>query len=329
MAKMKNRLIKIGILKKKQQLGGPQIFLKRLADSITVQKLAEIRNAYYPFFNVGLYNSVARNIYSKKYVLRLDGIYFDIKNKGGDSNKLNQPIFSSIALSSGIIFQSNFSKKLVESFYGKINKPFEIIINGAPRINNNENTTMEFDLPKDKIIFVASASWRRFKRLKEIVEIFLEVKSKYSDVALVVLGNNIDYQVHDDSIKYLNEIPHSKIMQIYQKCDIMLHLAWIDNCPNTVVEALSAGVPVICSNQGGTREIIELTNGGIISETDVNFKFEPVDLYNPPEINYNAVLRDIDSMINNLELYKSNISKKQIMIDYVAKKYVDYLTSIK
>ena len=62
----------------------------------------------------------------------------------------------------------------------------------------------------------------------------------------------------------------------------MIHLAWLDHCPNVVVEALSRGCPVICTDSGGTSELVG-RNGIVIPET-VRYNFELLDYDNPPPL---------------------------------------------
>ena len=65
---------------------------------------------------------------------RLDGIYF---NTDQDYNSQNAPILNTYKNAYGVIFQSNFSKKLVTSFFGEHSNSV-VIHNGADldRINN-------------------------------------------------------------------------------------------------------------------------------------------------------------------------------------------------
>jgi glycosyltransferase involved in cell wall biosynthesis len=63
----------------------------------------------------------------------------------------------------------------------------------------------------------------------------------------------------------------------------MLHLAWLDHCPNVVVEALAQGCPVICSSEGGTRELVERA-GGIVVPDAKPYSFDLVDYDNPPRV---------------------------------------------
>ena len=98
---------------------GPKIFIKRLKDSIIKNKLAIATNTYHPFYDIGIFSVLDKNYYFKDYVLRVDGIYIDLFNYVGDSKKLNNKIFDKISNAKGIVFISEFSKKIVEKFYRK------------------------------------------------------------------------------------------------------------------------------------------------------------------------------------------------------------------
>ena len=67
----------------------------------------------------------------------------------------------------------------------------------------------------------------------------------------------------------------------------MLHTAWLDHCPNTVVESLSQGTPVICSEHGGTKELIQ--EFGIILKESQEYNFELTDYDNPPRIDVTQI----------------------------------------
>jgi glycosyltransferase involved in cell wall biosynthesis len=67
----------------------------------------------------------------------------------------------------------------------------------------------------------------------------------------------------------------------------MFHLAWLDHCPNTVVESLSVGTPVICSEDGGTSEIVG--SYGLVLHEDTKYNYELKDYNSPPYINVSQV----------------------------------------
>ena len=82
------------------------------------------------------------------------------------------------------------------------------------------------------------------------------------------------------------------LLSLYKRSKKFIHLAYLDHCPNVVVDAQAAGCEIICSSTGGTHEIVN--NGTIVNESEWDLK--PCKLYNPPEINfYNTILVNKES----------------------------------
>jgi glycosyltransferase involved in cell wall biosynthesis len=73
-------------------------------------------------------------------------------------------------------------------------------------------------------------------------------------------------------------------LALYKTSDYMIHLAWLDHCPNVIVEALSQGCPVICTDSGGTKEIVK-DNGIVILET-TPYNFELLDYDKPHTLRF-------------------------------------------
>ena len=87
----------------------------------------------------------------------------------------------------------------------------------------------------------------------------------------------------DNRIVLMGELDYMSLLSLYKRSSTFVHLAYLDHCPNVVVDAQAAGCIIICSSTGGTSEIVE--NGTIVIEEEWNFK--PCKLYNPPEIKFN------------------------------------------
>lgn len=59
------------------------------------------------------------------------------------------------------------------------------------------------------------------------------------------------------------------LARFYQASDIYMHLAKADTFPNTILEAMSCGLPVIATGVGGIPELVEdNVNGFLIQSTD-------------------------------------------------------------
>ena len=95
--------------------GGPNIFSTRLKDELESRGNAFVQN---PFLEQGKFTNLCAiagpYFNSANNVLRLDNLYFDSNNPGCD--RLNNPIFHCYKQFDHVIFQSDFSRKIYESF---------------------------------------------------------------------------------------------------------------------------------------------------------------------------------------------------------------------
>ncbi len=60
--------------------------------------------------------------------------------------------------------------------------------------------------------------------------------------------------------------------KIYKKIDILFLTSPIENCPFTILEAKSYGVPVLSISKGGVKEIIKNNDDGIILKSNSDYK---------------------------------------------------------
>ena len=83
-------------------------------------------------------------------------------------------------------------------------------------------------------------------------------------------------------------------------------------------------MPVLCTNLGGTRELVEMTNSGIVVDADKIKKLDKYDLWNPPEPNKQKISDGISKIIKNKNKIQNEFFDP-INIDKVAKKYSDFI----
>jgi|14BtaG_2_1085337.scaffolds.fasta_scaffold01051_15 glycosyltransferase involved in cell wall biosynthesis len=234
-------------------------------------------------------------------VLRLDGLYFDSESSNND--QMNSGIFKSFDQADHIVYQSQFSKDMYHSFYGRKDPSQESIIhNGLDQeefLSNVKPVKLSDPVfSKYGKICVASASWRRHKRLEETIEAFKDPKLK--NVLLIALGGMSyikDKSSIPDNVLLTPLLKPEQTASIYCMADAMIHLAWLDWCPNTVVEGLSCGAPVLCSHNGGTKELVK--DNGVVVQLEEDYEIGVrVPLYNPPKVDTNII---VDGILEVLE----------------------------
>lgn len=72
----------------------------------------------------------------------------------------------------------------------------------------------------------------------------------------------------------------------YWASDVLVHTSLSEGCPNTVLEAMACGIPVVCTNIGGTRDIVRDGETGLLAPArDSEALKANVELiYNDPSI---------------------------------------------
>jgi glycosyltransferase involved in cell wall biosynthesis len=244
-----------------------------------------------------------------KMILRLDGIYF---NAGFDCEKMNYNIKKSYENASGVVFQTEFNKNLIFKWFGE-HSNYQIINNGADLLTTKEIVLDQEIVKKFKKfdkVWSCAANWHSFKRLEANIRYFLEFSNEND--CLIVAGNNPDYFIDNPKIFYVGDLPTHKLYTVYKITDYFIHLAYLDHCPNVVIDARSCGAKIICSSSGGTKEIAG-KDAVIIQETEWDYTFIKEKI--PPKIYFDNIL-------------SSGIESDVSMVK-VAKKYHKFLMSVK
>jgi glycosyltransferase involved in cell wall biosynthesis len=215
-----------------------------------------------------------RPTYNAPLYQRLDGIYF---NSEFDYETQNSNIKRTYNLAKGVIFQSQFNKELTFNYFGP-HSNYAVIHNGADI--DLINSVEKIKIDKYENIWSCASSWRPHKRLSENIRYFLEHAGPNDGM---IVAGKVDKKFKHERIHYVGELSTEKLFGLYKASKYFIHLAWLDHCPNVVVDAMACGCQIICSSAGGTKEIAG--SDAIIIQED-NWDFSPIRLYNPPRLNF-------------------------------------------
>jgi len=286
------------ITNKAEPKEGPWVFAHRLYKELLSMGLSFDQES---INRISIIQGVPKE--GKHNILRLDGLYFQKGRK-------NEGIFKAYENYDHIVFQGNFCKLQYEAFTG-IEKPHSIIRNGV----DDSFFQKEKDLIKtNKPVVVACAKWRRQKRLEEIIQAFCS--EKLQGIELWVMNAKGFKAKTTENIKLLSYTPSSALPKILQSATAMIHLSWLDWCPNSVVEGLASGLPVLCSHNGGTKELVK--DDGIVIQLEEDYKIgSTLNLYNPPEVDTGII---VDGILKLIEMPKIK-TREDLKIRNVALKY--------
>jgi len=284
---------------------GPNSFASRVAPVLKQKGCVIVPDPAEADIHLAFIEQINQKSPKSKLFTRLDGIWF----KPEEFLSHNSGIKRTYDLADHVIWQSEFDKGMICHHWGP--KKGSIIRNGIDlaRVEVTNPDILGLRQKYEKV-FVCAANWHRQKRLQENIELFSLLKQTYPSSCLLVMGGSPDYTKPTPGVFYTGNLPWDIMMQIYSAADWMIHLAWLDHCPNTVVEAISQNCPVICTDSGGTQEIVK-GNGVVLPET-TPYRFELTDYDNPYKLE-----------LSGFELPEIRVENDFLEIDLIADLYID------
>lgn len=190
-----------------------------------------------------------------------------------------------------------------------------------------EKARTDLRLPLDKKLILAGAmnlkdERKGFLYLIQALQIIHDLNNRLkSDLELVLFGrldesalNKIPFKVHQ--LGRLNN--EEEIVKAYNTADIYLAPSLEDNLPNTVMEAMACGIPVVAFNVGGIPDMIDHNTNGILAT-----------LRSSEELAYGIKL-----LLNNDSLRKnfSNSAREKVIKNFdqiiIAEKYFEVYKSL-
>ena len=146
-----------------------------------------------------------------------------------------------------------------------------------------------------------------------MIEVFLALKR--DDVGFVILGElkKAGVKIPDHpGIITTGKVSHKKMAKIFRGADLFLYLAWHDWCPKVVAQALVCGLPVVCSNNGGTKELVRdcgITVSGERNNDEPYFYPNPIKIEQAVEA-VNTLLEQGKKIPPRPDLYLSTMVRK-------------------
>jgi glycosyltransferase involved in cell wall biosynthesis len=255
-------------------LGGPLVKVVRL-QKIFPEHLVKY-NLIYALSNAPYLNQVAvRAIKRKKIplIVNQNGIFYP-GWYSGDWRAMNKKMSIIYHHADYVFWQSTFCKIAANQFLGFRQGPGEVLFNAVdtkifvPKLCQNRPFTFlvagNFSDDVGYRIFNAIDGFRLAR------ENGLQAKLLIAGRVSARLKKAIDeYAQRCDgtyqNISFLGQYEQKNAPSLYIQADAFIMTKYNDSCPNTVIEAMSSGLPVIYSDSGGVPEIVGVKAGVALS----------------------------------------------------------------
>jgi len=186
-----------------------------------------------------------------------------------------------------VIAVSRQVRREVTAFYGIPGAKVVTIPNGCtpgvPEAGLMDRLRTEHHIDGDTFWFLFVGRNDPVKRPGLARSAFLTLRDKYQDVGLLMAPGQ--ESVPADRIHATGALPHEAVTQLYFLADAFLSTSANEGMPLCILEAMSAGLPIVATEVGGTRELIQHEENGLLVDHRGNGLVEAMDrLYGSPEL---------------------------------------------
>jgi len=165
----------------------------------------------------------------------------------------------------GVIFLSEFSQSIVGNIYPSVFQKSIVIPHGVNR-SFFRNVTTEKTKTENKVELLYVSTIKSYKyqwnvvkamevlRVKGYDNIRLKLVGPADSASLKKLNSTIEKYKMSDKVHWLGMVPHEKIAAIYHNASMFVFPSTCEACPNILLEAMGAGLPIVCSDRASMPE---------------------------------------------------------------------------
>lgn len=210
-----------------------------------------------------------------RVVQRLDGINWVQRVKWSGVKYSVRAEYGNVMLASirnrfadRVIYQSRFIRHWWEDWYGVANAPATVIINGVDLNAYTHDGEHERPTNKYRMLLLEGSLARGLNSgLFHAVSVAEKLSAKYP--MEVVVAGTVDEATQQKlksnvSVKFLGTVPRADIPKLARSSHMMYCAEVNPPCPNSVIEALACGLPIIGFDSGSLKELVTEDAGCIV-----------------------------------------------------------------
>jgi glycosyltransferase involved in cell wall biosynthesis len=189
-------------------------------------------------------------------------------------------------LADRIVYQSEFSRQWWERVYGTTQVPWQVVFNG---VDLDRFSPEGPGLPPEdhaRILLVEGSFRGGYEiELETAVHLAEHLKIAHSfDVEIMIVGK-VDITLQQEwkqktkiRMSFVEKVSHERIPEIDRSAHVLFAAALDAACPNSTIEAMACGLPVVAFDTGALPELIQGDAGRVVLYGGNPWKLDTPDI---------------------------------------------------
>jgi glycosyltransferase involved in cell wall biosynthesis len=228
-----------------------------------------------------------------RIVQRLDGINWVHRRRNTGLRHFLRAEYGNFVLSgirsriaTHILYQSEFTHRWWEDWYGKTNAPYSVVHNGVDLETYHPRRGGEPRRERKRLLVVEGNLGGGYDMgLENAVHLAETLAEKYKfPMELMVVGRiSVEHKTSIESqarvpILWTGAVPREEIPEIDRSAHLLFSADLNAACPNSVIEALACGLPVVAFDTGALNELVLDDAGRLVPYGGDPWKLEKPDI---------------------------------------------------
>ena len=176
-----------------------------------------------------------------------------------------------------VCFHENDAERLTE-FFPTLRGKVSVVPQGVESLPMGEGDSYDFD--SEAFVLFLPAALRPVKRVDFAIRSLSKLARSDKKLQLVIAGGMIDSDYAESIRKmvsknlfvtWFGEVPHERMGSLYERADLILNCSQSESMPNSLMEAMVLGRPVLAANISGNRSLVQNGTTGWLYDSEADF----------------------------------------------------------
>jgi glycosyltransferase involved in cell wall biosynthesis len=141
------------------------------------------------------------------------------------------------------------------------------------RVDTNLFRPSNKSAKRDRFVFMFAGSLVRIKGVEYLIRAFHILSKDWTSIALWIVGDGPDrkrlMKISEklgvsSTTKFWGRISHNRVAELMQQADVFVLPSLTEGMPRVLLEAMATRLPVVATDVGGIREIVENGKSGLV-----------------------------------------------------------------